>query len=60
MEEAVSVVGRLLPGRMEVWRRKRDRRLEKKARAKEKMMKEWVSENHVFSGTCMYSKFNVV
>ena len=38
------MVGRILPGRMEVWRRKRDRQRDRKASAREKRMREWVSE----------------
>ena len=41
--EEGDVVRRLLPGKMEVWRRKRDRRVEKRTLAKEKKLKEWVS-----------------
>ena len=41
--EEGDVVRRLLPGKMKVWRRKRDRRVEKRTLAKEKKLKEWVS-----------------
>ena len=37
-----DVIHQLLPHRLEVWRRKRDKRLEKKARAREEKLKEWV------------------
>ena len=43
--EEGDVVGRLLPGRVEVWKRKRDRRVEKRTRAREKQLKEWVGHN---------------
>lgn len=47
---------RLLPGKMEIWKRKRDKRLERKRQAKEKKIKEWVSyirkiANIVWDGT---------
>ena len=47
--EAVDVVQRLLEGRFSVWKRKKERRLEKRATAKEKRIKEWVSS--IASGT---------
>ena len=41
--EVGDVVRRLLPHRLEVWGRKRERRLARRALAKEKRLKEWVS-----------------
>ena len=41
--EESDVLKRLLPGKMEVWKRKRDKRLERKRKAKEKKVNEWVS-----------------
>ena len=37
------VIDRLLPGKMEIWRRKRDQRKEKRATARAKALQEWVS-----------------
>ena len=36
------MLDRILPGKMAIWQRKRDRRLEKKMQAREKRLKEWV------------------
>lgn len=47
--EVVDVIKRLLGGRFTVWKRKKERRLEKRAIAKEKKIKEWVKF------TCMYT-----
>lgn len=40
--ESKHIVERMLPGKMEIWKRKRNKLLEKKALAKEKKIKEWV------------------
>ena len=39
----MDVVQRLLEGRFSVWKRKKEGRLDKRAKAKEKKIKEWVS-----------------
>ena len=39
----MNVVQRLLEGRFSVWKCKKERRLEKRAKAKEKRIKEWVN-----------------
>lgn len=36
------MLDRILPGKMAIWQRKRDKRLEKKMQAREKRLKEWV------------------
>lgn len=41
--EVVDIIKRLLGGRFTVWKRKKERRLEKRAKAKEKKIKEWVN-----------------
>ena len=47
--ESKHIVERILPGKMEIWKRKRAKLLEKKALAKEKKTKEWVCVNvHVY------------
>lgn len=43
--EETDVVKRLLPGKMEIWRRKRNMLLERKVMAKAKRIKEWVCIN---------------
>lgn len=40
--EEANMLDRILPGKMAIWQRKRDRRLEKKMQAREKRLKEWV------------------
>lgn len=37
------MITRLLPGKMEIWRRKKQKRIDKKAQEKKKKMEEWVS-----------------
>ena len=41
--EEQHVVDRLLPGKMEIWRRKRDHRIEKRTATRAKVLQEWVS-----------------
>ena len=41
--EANDIVRRLLEARFTVWKRKKDRQLDKRNKAKEKKIKEWVS-----------------
>ena len=40
--EALDIIMRLLEQRFSVWKRKKERRLEKRAKVKEKKIKEWV------------------
>ena len=47
----MDVVQRLFEGRFSVWKRKKERRLEERAKAKEQKIKEWVSS--VASDMCM-------
>eukprot|EP00731_Ephydatia_muelleri_P001087 Em0001g1087a len=42
--ESKHIVERMLPGKMEIWKRKRNKLLEKKALAKEKKIKEWEAD----------------
>ena len=42
--EAEDVVRRLLAGRFSVWKGKKERRLDKRAKAKENKIKEWVRD----------------
>ena len=41
--EEDDIVKRLLPGKMDIWRRKRDRKVERRTLAREKKLREWVS-----------------
>lgn len=54
--EVVDVIKRLLGGRFTVWKRKKERRLEKRAKAKEKKIKEWVK--FMYTCTCTHYSTN--
>lgn len=51
--ESKHIVERILPGKMEIWKRKRNKMLEKKALAKEKKTKEWVCTHTVLVYTVL-------
>ena len=40
--EENHIVSRLLPQKLEIWRRKKNRRLQKQAKRKQKRFQEWV------------------
>ena len=41
--EGDNVIDRLLPKKMEIWRKKRDARIDKRTAARTKVLEEWVS-----------------
>ena len=43
--EENHVINRLLPGKMEIWKRKRNKKEEKRAKARENTLKEWVNHD---------------
>ena len=45
--EEHNIVSRLLPGKMEIWRKKRNRKLQKQMEAKEERLREWVGQKSV-------------
>lgn len=40
--EEDDVINRLLPGKMDIWRRKMDKKITKRKQAREKVLTEWV------------------
>ena len=41
--EGDDVINRLLPKKMDIWRKKRDKRVDKRTAARAKVLQEWVS-----------------
>ena len=46
--EGDDVINRLLPKKMDIWRKKRDKRVDKRTTARAKVLQEWVSSINIY------------